>query len=601
MLLKKQKDHFDYLENASLNPQAGFRFLTYVNRMDLAEKILMEGLEAVRPEIRKLVNDEYGRMLNKRNEERCRIFVPKSRLLFGVCDSKDVLRDGECFVKVTLEGDGRAMTLANAEVIVSRNPCLHPGDVRKFKAVFKSELQHLVDCIVFPTQGKRSSADLMSGGDLDGDTCKLLRQRCISRRGQSNMSPEIVFVCWDPDLIPRFMSQPAEYPGGREPVKFDKITDDDRLQFFAKYSNASLGRVKNLFLDWARVRGPMSPECQQLNRLFSLCVDGNRVRVPTTLESPPKPDENTAPFILDVLHQAAKTFIESRQRQNQQLDGYNFDAVELLLSRENLAISQFELIQMTYRWCRRNGVSLGEFMHFFDFNVLGAAEKIWVLSQLPPSATNSALVMNSLTQSGMLKESELHQYRLHYPGMRWKCIFSSAEDRLGTFLDRVGRALSLFHRKLIIFRVDERLTVAIYVPCKVEPDEEAEVDDKVRLFAFAHTQDGSNMHRLVVRTKKNYRLYSDSTVFQLFEKDRRNTFIFIGRSQSDDSAYRGLEGKGEKRRGRQATLDTAVNYDFRASIALDKFSKNLQRHVGRVNRNGVLAAVSNLDLEISTE
>lgn len=184
VLLQKQRDHFDYLENASLNPQAGFRFLTYVNRTDLAEKLLMEGLEAVQREIRKLVNDEYGRMLNKRDEERCRIMIPKSRLLFGVCDSKDTLREGECFVQVTLEGDGRAMTLANAEVIVSRNPCLHPGDVRKFKAVFRSELQHLVDCIVFPTRGKRSGADLMSGGDLDGDTCKF---QCVGSLGIANI------------------------------------------------------------------------------------------------------------------------------------------------------------------------------------------------------------------------------------------------------------------------------------------------------------------------------------------------------------------------------------------------------------------------------
>lgn len=173
VLLQKQQAHFDYLENAPRNPQAGFRFLTYMNRTDLAEKILMEGLDAVQSDIRKLVNAEYGRMMNKRDEERCRIMVPKSRLLFGVCDSRDILRDGECFVRVTVEGDGRALTLGNMEVIVSRNPCCHPGDVRKFKAVFKAELEHLVDCIVFPTKGKRSSADMMSGGDLDGDKCKL--------------------------------------------------------------------------------------------------------------------------------------------------------------------------------------------------------------------------------------------------------------------------------------------------------------------------------------------------------------------------------------------------------------------------------------------
>ena len=49
---------------------------------------------------------------------------------------------------------------------------LHPGDLQKFKVVAKDELAHLVDCIVFPTRGKRPAADLMSGGDLDGDTCK---------------------------------------------------------------------------------------------------------------------------------------------------------------------------------------------------------------------------------------------------------------------------------------------------------------------------------------------------------------------------------------------------------------------------------------------
>lgn len=32
-------------------------------------------------------------------------------------------------------------------------------------------LSHLTDCIVFPTRGRRPSADLMSGGDLDGDKC----------------------------------------------------------------------------------------------------------------------------------------------------------------------------------------------------------------------------------------------------------------------------------------------------------------------------------------------------------------------------------------------------------------------------------------------
>jgi hypothetical protein len=131
----------------------------------------MESIESVQPTIKRLVNAEYDRMLNKRDEQRCRILIPKSRLLFGVCDAWGVLKEGECAVKVTMDGDGQPRAITGTEVLVTRNPCLHPGDLQKFKAVVKPELEHLVDCIVFPTRGRRPAADLMSGGDLDGDTC----------------------------------------------------------------------------------------------------------------------------------------------------------------------------------------------------------------------------------------------------------------------------------------------------------------------------------------------------------------------------------------------------------------------------------------------
>lgn len=116
-------------------------------------------------------------MLNKYGNPRCRILVPESRLLFGVCDPsskahvKGKLKPGTCFVRITLDGGGEARTLVNTEVLVTRNPCLHPGDLQKFRAVDVPEFAYLVDCIVFPTTGKRPSADLMSGGDLDGDKC----------------------------------------------------------------------------------------------------------------------------------------------------------------------------------------------------------------------------------------------------------------------------------------------------------------------------------------------------------------------------------------------------------------------------------------------
>jgi hypothetical protein len=179
MLLRKQEQYLEFLSNVSQgDSRAAFQFLSYYDRIDLAEKLLLEGTESVRSTLGSLVRQEYTKMLNKRGEQRCRILIPKSRLLFGVCDptSKNQrpgkLREGECFVRITDDGDGVARTIINTEVMVTRNPCLHPGDLQKFKAVDVREFSDLVDCIVFSTQGSRPSADLMSGGDLDGDKCR---------------------------------------------------------------------------------------------------------------------------------------------------------------------------------------------------------------------------------------------------------------------------------------------------------------------------------------------------------------------------------------------------------------------------------------------
>lgn len=40
-------------------------------------------------------------------------------------------------------------------VVVAKNPCLHPGDVRRLKAVDVPGLRHMVDCLVFPQNGHR--------------------------------------------------------------------------------------------------------------------------------------------------------------------------------------------------------------------------------------------------------------------------------------------------------------------------------------------------------------------------------------------------------------------------------------------------------------
>ncbi|KAK3366566.1 RNA dependent RNA polymerase-domain-containing protein, partial [Podospora didyma] len=569
ILLQKQREHFDFFAQAVQNPILAFRFLTYVNRFDLAEKVVLGSLDEVRDQIHKLVKIEHSKMIKNEDQQRCRILIRQSRILFGVCDAWDVLQEGECHVCIT-HCDGQARALKNAEVLVTRNPCLHPGDLQKFRVVYKPELAHMVDAIVFSTRGKRPAADLMSGGDLDGDT---------------------FFVCWDKELIPSTVSQPAEYPGAKEPVSFNAITDDDRLVYFAKYNNGSLGRVKNLYLDWARAHGPMSPECQELNRLFSTCVDGNQIKVPPRLETAPKPPEDAPPFILDELHDNAASIIKTWQALSRDFKGseeYSAEAIDILLSRDadDLTISEFELIQLAWRWCKKNDSQFEDVFHLFDFNLLNAEEKAWALSKVPMKVE-------------YLRLHELYDFKLHYPGIGWKRIFSSTEDRLATFLETVAHSFELFHRKLIVYRVDERLTLAIYVPLKIKKSRECRVDGKVRLFAFPHTKGEERSSRLCLPTKINYQLYCDDNVFQLFENHRSNTWVYISRGPSNDSQYRNVVSTGDRRRARQGTIDKGVNVDFRTSVALDKFSKGLQTHIGRVNRNGVMGVevyvISNRD------
>ena len=74
------------------------------------------------------------------------------------------------------------------EVYVTKNPCLHPGDIKILKAVNNEvvykNLNHMINVIVFSSlddeNDKRPIQNQISGGDLDGD---------------------IYYVSWNKDII----------------------------------------------------------------------------------------------------------------------------------------------------------------------------------------------------------------------------------------------------------------------------------------------------------------------------------------------------------------------------------------------------------------
>jgi hypothetical protein len=138
----------------------------------------------------KLVN--YNKFSEIR--KRFRIFDEQCWVLVGVIDPYGCLEEGEVFVQfcknvptVHSKGTSTKKELIEGKIIVSRNPWVHPGDVRILKAVRKSEFKDYWNVIVFSSKGERPEQDKMASGDLDGD---------------------IYWINWRPDFIDNFIEQP---------------------------------------------------------------------------------------------------------------------------------------------------------------------------------------------------------------------------------------------------------------------------------------------------------------------------------------------------------------------------------------------------------
>ena len=107
-----------------------------------------------------------------------------------------------------------------------------------------------MDCVVFPTNGKRPHADEMAGGDLDGDS---------------------FFICWDERLVPQSTRPAEQYPAA--PAKKEKdVTTEGKIAYFANQRNLQ-GMVDSLYNAWADKLGPRCEQCMRLGILFGRVID----------------------------------------------------------------------------------------------------------------------------------------------------------------------------------------------------------------------------------------------------------------------------------------------------------------------------------------
>ncbi|XVF85599.1 hypothetical protein PTKIN_Ptkin17bG0129900 [Pterospermum kingtungense] len=202
-----------------------------------------------------------------------RIYIEKGRVMMGCLDETGILEYGQVFVQCSAKpgqapNDGRSdqtCHVVEGEVVVAKNPCLHPGDLRVLEAVDVYVLHHMVDCIVFPQKGRRPHPNECSGSDLDGD---------------------VYFVSWDKDLIPPCKFPPMDYGAAQSALLDHDVTIEEVAEYFTNYIlNDSLGIISNahkVFADKKPFKA-MSEECIELAKLSSIAVDFPKTGIPAKI------------------------------------------------------------------------------------------------------------------------------------------------------------------------------------------------------------------------------------------------------------------------------------------------------------------------------
>lgn len=110
--------------------------------------------------------------------------VPNSWTLVGVPDHHGILEEGQIFVCI-VEDDPPRYRYLIGDVVVTRSPVCHPGDVMVMQAIGHPpagsafEMSRPKNCVVFSTKGSRSPASCLGGGDYDASYDRFLPRRSI--------------------------------------------------------------------------------------------------------------------------------------------------------------------------------------------------------------------------------------------------------------------------------------------------------------------------------------------------------------------------------------------------------------------------------------
>lgn len=172
IFLSMQQDDMHESDEMLTNKEVALSVLGKIGGADtkIAAEMLLQGYEpSSEPYLLMILKAHRANRLTD-IRTRCKIHVQKGRVLIGCLDETGNLDYGQVYIRITKNrkeqkyseqpffsnDDGKTAVIVG-KVAISKNPCLHPGDVRVLEAIYDPGLdaRGLVDCVVFPQRGDR--------------------------------------------------------------------------------------------------------------------------------------------------------------------------------------------------------------------------------------------------------------------------------------------------------------------------------------------------------------------------------------------------------------------------------------------------------------
>ncbi|EIN05637.1 RdRP-domain-containing protein [Punctularia strigosozonata HHB-11173 SS5] len=189
-----------------------------------------------------------------------RIPVPDSWTLVGIADIHGVLEEGEVFACVQPPQGGQRVYL-EGNVMVTRSPVAHPGDVQMARAIGRPppgsayDTEPIPNTVIFSVKGSRPLPSALGGGDLDGD---------------------VFNVSQFADIFPRHLHPPASYEAAVRKELDRDSTIEDVMDFVVDFINND--RLGVIAINWLIIadqspEGVFCTECIKLSQLHSDAVD----------------------------------------------------------------------------------------------------------------------------------------------------------------------------------------------------------------------------------------------------------------------------------------------------------------------------------------